>query len=527
VSGSHGAALVVALGIAAGSFWLFTRNDDFPVSYHPDEAGKAAQLLSPDQQRNFRHPLLLLEAADWMRRGSGAGMDERGVAVAGRRASAALAATGVFALALAGWIAAGVPGLLLGALSMALCPTLLVHAHYFKEDTALLAGIMVAILGARLLLSARSPWAQAMAAAVLGIGCGAAISGKLVGLLTLLPSLVVLGIARGRSRWAAAARAIAFLLAGAAVVRLANFRAFADWPSPWLLPDAWVRMRAEFGHGLTGHLALALPRPNLFCLETAARELMPDTWAFLGLGAVWLIARRTISRWGISLATFLATFAVALSFDPIPFSRYSLPITVCAYFVAAMLAAGLVGDPAWPARQRTLGLIAALAAIVGFQGPRCWRFDQQFRDDSRQRLREFVATRLPARAHVAADSYTGLGDAGDPWRFPGQSALTQEVRVSLIIADEGPLERLADGDVEYVAVAEPAYARFFVPGIQAVGRPPEWLAERQRFYRDLFARGELVWSSAPDPPTHSYVDMELRLYRISQLAARSEEASTP
>jgi hypothetical protein len=40
---------------------------------------------------------------------------------------------------------------------------------------------------------------------------------------------------------------------------------------------------------------------------------------------------------------------------------------------------------------------------------------------------------------------------------------------------------------------------------------------RQRFYVDLFARGELVWSYSPSPNSHSFTDPEVRLYRISRL----------
>ena len=76
------------------------------------------------------------------------------------------------------------------------------------------------------------------------------------------------------------------------------------------------------------------------------------------------------------------------------------------------------------------------------------------------------------------------------------------------------LDGLATVGVEYVAVAAPSYERFFVPGVRALMGQDEALARRQRFYADLFDRGELLWSSSPRPPTHAHVNPELRLYRV-------------
>ncbi|MGC1884812.1 MAG: hypothetical protein WA709_01690, partial [Stellaceae bacterium] len=175
------APLGPALFLAILSLWVFTRNNDFPLDYHPDERGKVLQLIDPTHTRNFNHPLLMLEAAaavrDWLHIDN----DERANVIAGRWASAALASIAVLTLAVAGYYAAGYQGLVICGSMAALCPPLNVYAHFFKEDTALVAGLAVAILGATRLIATDQRSKQGFAAALMGVGCAAALSGKYVG----------------------------------------------------------------------------------------------------------------------------------------------------------------------------------------------------------------------------------------------------------------------------------------------------------------------------------------------------------
>ena len=50
----------LALLLASVSLWISTLHNDFPQNYHPDEPSKIAQLVNPEQERNFNHPLLML-----------------------------------------------------------------------------------------------------------------------------------------------------------------------------------------------------------------------------------------------------------------------------------------------------------------------------------------------------------------------------------------------------------------------------------------------------------------------------------
>src|SRR4051794_24842523 len=56
------AGVLLALAITFSlCLWMYTRHNDEPSWFHPDEEGKAAQVMS-GRYRNFKHPLLLLEA---------------------------------------------------------------------------------------------------------------------------------------------------------------------------------------------------------------------------------------------------------------------------------------------------------------------------------------------------------------------------------------------------------------------------------------------------------------------------------
>jgi hypothetical protein len=212
---------------------------------------------------------------------------------------------------------------------------------------------------------------------------------------------------------------------------------------------------------------------------------------------------------------FLLTFAIALGFNAFPFPRYALPITVLIYFISGQLMVGVLHQikrPIWVSRA----MFAACMSVIGIaQGTQCCRLNLQFADDSRQRLREWVATHL-SEQKVLTEDYTALDGAGDPWRYPHQSRIkAQIVRVRSIADGAETIDDLKAAGIEYVAVAEPKYERYFRAGVHAVSHDQEeQLLQHRQFYRELFERAELVWSSVPSPPSHAYVNPELYLYRL-------------
>ncbi|MGA7260484.1 MAG: hypothetical protein WBX30_06270 [Stellaceae bacterium] len=511
------APLGPALFLAILSLWVFTRNNDFPLDYHPDERGKVLQLIDPTHTRNFNHPLLMLEAAaavrDWLHIDN----DERANVIAGRWASAALASIAVLALAVAGYYAAGYQGLVICGSMAALCPPLNVYAHFFKEDTALVAGLAVAILGATRLIATDQRSKQGFAAALMGVGCAAALSGKYVGLATVGPCLVTICVAPGFALRPLLLRFVAFAVPAAAGVFAFNVYAFQSLVPPRLIPAALQRMGGEFIDATTGHEGLALSIPNTFSLKVSLSEMMPDVWLFLAFGMVALMARSVFDRSTVVLGFFLLTFGVVLSYSSFPFPRYALPITVLGYFVSGQLIASALRGLKQPRRFKQAMVALCLGLIVALQGTRCWRFDMQFADDSRQRLHEWAARNLPVEATILVEDYTALDGPGDPWRHPDQATIQARVLRARSAADLGKsIGQLKAAGIDYVVVAEPRYERYFRPAIHggSFGQPED-LTEHQRFYRELFAGADLVWSSAPSPASHAYLDPQLRAYRLS------------
>jgi hypothetical protein len=509
-----GLTLAACFSIAA--LYLFSQNSDFPASYHPDEPSKANQILSNDY--NFNHPLMMLEVDRIVAGLSHAASEEFAQVRVGRAVSAAFAALSVLAIALAGFFSYGVEGALLFGALLALCPPLLVHAHYFKEDTALVFGLALSLLATSLLCRARGKSYQVIASAFLGIGIGAASSGKFVGVLYLIPAVTTTAMVIGGLWWMRGIRTFVCGLAALITFIGVNARAFESFLPLVVKPDVLDHVKTEIQEGLSGQRYVVLPSPNAFTLRVAASDVMPHVWLLALAGvATCLVVYRKWSRWSVALAIFLSTSVVALSFCTIPFARYALPVTVCLYVaVAALICSALSRLPVRPLTHK-MAFGGVLAIIIVFQGLRCLEFNRQFHDDSRQRLREWVAKNVPAGETIAADGYSRLGDVGDPYRFPSQSKLQVKVGRRFLAAEaKESYDALARSGVRYVVVAAPAYERFFAKGVRAAPGYETEFDQCRRFYSELFIRGRLLWSSIPASAIHGYTNPELRLYQISE-----------
>jgi hypothetical protein len=515
------APFALAVLLASASFWMFTRNNDFPLDYHPDERGKVLQVIDPAQSRNFNHPLLMLETANAARILFHVPNDERAIAISGRWTSAGLAAIAALAFAMAGYCAGGYRGLLVCGSMAALCPALDVYAHFFKEDTSLVAGLAIAMLGASWLVATDRRWNQRIAIALMGVGCGAAISGKYIGVAAVLPCLVAIFLAPTIKRRSLSLRAFAFALAVAASIVVSSFRAFESFFPPRLVPVASRKIVEEFLHATTGHDGLTLAVPNSFSVGVATSEMMPHVWLFIALGTVLLVSRRLWNRPLAITAAFLATFAVTLSFSAFPFPRYALPLTMFGYFVAGQLITAVLVQITQPRWLNWAAFVIVLGVILAAQGTRIWRFNTQFADDSRQRLREWVARNLGNVTTLLVEDFTVLDGAGDPWRHPDQSRIQARILRAGSIADRAlTIDQLRMAGIDYVVVAEPKYERYFRPGTRAVlAAQQEDFMQHQRLYRELFAHTKLVWASKPSPPSHAYVNPELRVYHLSETIA--------
>ena len=229
---------------------LYTRANTFPSYYHPDEEGKAKQAMRG--RRNFNHPQLLVEVTQLAVGVCNANSDLQAATEVGRWASAGFAAAAVVVLGLVGFRVAGLVGFLLAATAVALSPSLLLYAHYLKEDTALVFGLTLVVLAGRWLADAAPPHAT-RAVVALGVACGVAASAKYIGVVALGFALPLLWAWRRRLPPAAwKGFAVAFVV----TVLLINLRAIGHI-------GTWGhKMGQQVAEGVAEHKGLTMRRPT-------------------------------------------------------------------------------------------------------------------------------------------------------------------------------------------------------------------------------------------------------------------------
>lgn len=488
------------LGVAAwcvivffGCLRLYTRHNDFKIGFHPDEYSKARQLQQ--DYRNYNHPLLLLEATNWLMTWRNTPHDLKSIVYTGREASAIIAAVGVVGFALAGYFAADSVGMVLTSLAVGLCPSLLVYSHYMKEDAALIGGIGVTVAGMALVWRKRTIVAQLLGPMLAGAGAALAASGKYVGAVASVGALASV-IAAPWRRWYWIF--IRLLLAAAMayfVVKAINHRAFEHWA------DFEEGFDNEYKHGTTGHTGMMLDPPTAFIWNVARIETQPHVQVFAVALLLAIVSRRRGWGWDLLLLLFTLCWLAVLSYTAIPFHRYGLPVVVLAHALAGLGAARWI-EQLRPRRNYWIAVsVLAIALFAGLQGYRCRDFLNQFADDSRTRLRAWAKTNITRQTRFVQDSYADLPD----------NAWDNNVYYA---AQNGSLDRLRRNGYTFVVVCDTNYSRYFVPGAHGEPGHTDQFRDRKAWYEKLFAEGKLVWQSKPDHPTYSFTNPEIRVYDL-------------
>lgn len=514
----NGFLLVFGSLLLAGlTFCLSTRNNDFPVQYHPDEWGKIAQIRGDTADWNFNHPLLMLHAARLYCEWFDVPAQSRDLSLAGRTTSAIFTASTVFALLMASWIRGGWLAWGLAVSAVAVCPWLIVHGHYFKEDSALVMGLAIAVLGATMHCSWNRWWGRVTAALVLGLGCALAASGKYVGLAVFVPAAITLLLSPLRQWWLTIICLILFAGTAVSLGVWINSEAFED---PWTLKlreEIRAHINDQYEHATASewtHGQVVLKTPGTFCIRIASRNITPLLWAIAGASLAAWVFKPFCSRWMISMSCFILTFAVVLACNAIPIPRYALPLTVLFAFVIAGAAGTTMIRRVKQPRMRFAVAGLMIAAVFGLNLRDCLKLNHQFADDSRQRLREWIATSLPPSVTVVGERYTGLDSMGDPWRFPDAPRIRQTVIPRNFASDYRTIDNFRRSRAHYLVIAEPAYGRFLYPESTAGTGQETRFRATQGFYRALLAM-KPVWQSDPDPPSDSYVNPTIRVYEIN------------
>lgn len=475
-------SLAFALLLLIGSLFLFTRNNDFPYFYHPDEPGKVEQLLSG--KWNFHHPLLMLMSARIAVKFNGAEPTNQSAVVLGRTFSALFAA---FSLVLFFWLAHKP---LAEGSALVVAFLLLFHhqffelAHYFKEDTALLIGIAFTLVAIQKFWQAPGRGS----AALLGFACAVAISGKYTGGVMLLLAIpaILLAPASGWRRVSAVVFFLAVFLIGFAVINFPFLQSLDTFTSSF---------GRELGMVVHGQEGMTRSIPHAQYWNVFHDNINPVLLVFLVSHVVtfWRTRHhRSLPEWMTLLFPF--AYVLALSFSPKSNDRYFLPATAIFTYLAGL---GVVDVARWLSdrfgisSKRTLALCTAVA--IGSQMPSFYRYWNAFQIDDRADLRAWIETHLPANAVLVIDPRCGLPSPDRTDDLKRQSPLPQKVLRKKYAADFGSLEELRTQGVTHVVVSQSDYGRFFLKSLRPHDAYREKYEANRLFYERLFKEGKLLW----------------------------------
>lgn len=489
--------LLLGLWLAAlfaATLALDLRHRDFAWYYHPDEDSKIAQVVSG--KWNFNHPMLLLQGARVAVALGGVPAEPQAVVEAGRAASAFFMAVAVAALAALafqwrGWTASLCAG---GALM--LHHQLFELSHYMKEDGALLCGLSLAWLGVICFEKSPTPFM----AALLGLGCALAGSGKYVGFVALLAAAPVLWRAGGR------ANACAFVLALVVGLAAINWPMLANWTA------SRASLARESGYVLHGQKGVAPSVPHSEYWSAFLDNSTPVIWVLLlaCFVARWR-ERRTLTLGQRHMVLFPLVYALVLSFSPKANDRYFLPASALLTVLAAIGVEDAARLVAGRLRFRW-GCIVAGAALVLGQMPSWWRYERAFQRDDSVELQQWVRTHLPKDAVLAKDSRVWLPDPSKPSRVPAD-VIPQKVLAAKFAADLGTIEELRAKGVTHVVLSESDYGRFFRESLKPQEGKEQDYFRRKAFYESILRSREQPLLDL-ERSTVIYLHPGIRLYRL-------------
>ncbi len=517
-------ALAVALfcaGLFALCLWLYTQNNTFPYTFHPDEPGKVTQVMY--QTRNYLHPQLMLETTTQYMKWRAPTFDPQKIAIAGRQVSAFFGALAAAMLALTAYLCAGWWGLVLGAIVVGLCPPLLTYSHYMKEDTALLVGIAMTVLASRIVWMTHRWWTRIPAWIFLGIACAVAFSGKYAGAMAISFPLLLVFLAPGFRWYRPPLRLLLFLPAFILALGVINHRTLnpagidivhiIHQPNDWrsIFDPAFLHgLEAEAEHSMSQHFGLTAHQPNTYMVRSAFIQ----TWPYIAIAAtlfplIILLTRRQGWIWEGLAILFTAICTFVLSYSVILFPRYALPIVAMFHLFAAIgLARLLKGLADRPILRRSLGLITTLLLLAAL-GSRCLDYTWQFGHDSRNTVIEWIAANLPKNARVYGDAYAEL----DNRLTEARPDLNTNVSFFLpdIISDVDAIARYGGG---YVVICQFSYDRYFEPSAIPAADQQSRIERNRRFYKTLLQQHTPIWESSPKHPTDAFTNPIIKIYYI-------------
>ncbi len=501
------AMMVLCAMTFCASLFLFTRANQFPFLFHPDEPSKAEQIATGHY--NFNHPQLTLRAAQaivFLRTGE---LDGRvaaddpylphyqRIAESGRWASAIFAALAVATLTGLACSIRGVVGGLAVAGGLTLSPSLLANAHYVKEDTAFVFTISVWLATAAWFLNSKTRGRLI----AFGVACGLMLCGKWIGgVLTIAGLVLIASVGRDGKRLVPT---LLTLAAAAVTFVLINL------PALWQFGNMIEGWKREADHVATGHAGLILPRLSVYGAELYS---LGGVLFVLVIYEAFTIPTKPDRRWrGWWLVPALAVGLFALvSLSRVVSPRYILPSVVLLVMFGGMGIGSLATATfARTARSRGLQIISVvgLLLICGLwlvpQALRSLGYLKVFQRDTRLEAREWLQANLPSDAKLAHDAWTGLWH----WDVPVPST-----RIPLIL-NETTTDTLTAEGYTHLAVADRSYEQFFMPGVDVTDDFGETFDRVRQRYGELLKHKPLV-EFAPPGPTPPHMSPTIRIYRL-------------
>lgn len=412
-----------------------------PPGSHPDEYGKALQIIH--NERNYNHPQFLLVNLELASFVSASDNPARLVKV-GRKISNIYAAIAVLALSLVGWRLFGPVGGVVFFVAFSLNPALLVGGRYLKEDIFLVFAI------ALLALSFTAP-ERREANVIAALGCAVALSSKYIGAVFV----VTFALAHLRARhWQVhdLVRVIAPL--ALLFTCLINYKILLN---PLDFVDG---LNGEVSHVTTTHDGISLSALATMYPMLLAASIPLSVLAITPFLAVAASASRVRPPSGLLLFLCLSAvlYALLIQVAPVKIPRYGFPLLVLISLIY-LIATGVLlrGCRGWltgaaliaPATIYAATLLSNATVII-----------DNIQHDTRQAL--FSAVTHDVRftnATLLADAYSGLGlrlglgEEGSP------NPNGVRIRAIPFSADECRPGH-CDG-VDYVVIACTAFQRFF------------------------------------------------------------------
>jgi dolichyl-phosphate-mannose-protein mannosyltransferase len=432
----HAFALLLILSLSA---FLNTYNLDFPVYYHADEPKKIQFVLS--DQQDFRHPILMLQTARVINQFVGL-KDANRLIILCRMISAVLGVLIVLLIYVLSRQGLGKNYALLAALSVAVSPILVIHAHYFKEDMIFTASSFLSLICFLQMLRERTT------AAVLlwGLTTGLALSAQYKGILLLplyflfprlLPDLNRIWFYK-KFRIGLAVMALVFLL--------------VNYPLALNMEIFFSGLTDEVSHVVGGHTLNVYPFQHWFGYHLI-NSLIPGmslVVTLLALGGLAVTAWRWQEAVVVDKLLFVYTMVFYFAHEISPmktfpdYMRYMIPIVPAMIYFTCKAISQI---SQWMQRYSTKGMVRIASgvlavAVVLVPLYDAWQLDSHLIGDTRLKAKQWIDA---AQGKAWGERYTLGGNFQKDYLSKINISEARNSGVSFLVASSFNYERFFIG----------------------------------------------------------------------------------